>query len=106
MLQQLLGYRKARDLADTGEFLPAEELLQIGLVDEVLHLDQVLPRAIRKALELGAYPPEAFAAIKCNRVLEVEARVRAHGAEKEVEFLDCWHSPGTRARLKEAMEKF
>lgn len=106
MLQQLLGYRKARDITDTGEFLPAEQLLQIGLVDEVLLLDQVLPRAIRKAGELGAFPPEAFAAIKRNRVIEVEARVRARGAEKEAEFLDCWHSPGTRALLKAALEKF
>jgi enoyl-CoA hydratase/carnithine racemase len=106
MLQQLLGYRKARDLTDTGEFLPAEQLLQIGLVDDVLLQDQVLPRAIQMAGSLGAFPPEAFAAIKRNRVAEIEARVRAHGAEKEAEFLDCWHSPGTRARLKEAMEKF
>lgn len=106
MLQQLLGHRKARDLSDSGEFLPSNELLKIGLVDEVLPLNEVLPKAIQKAGSLGSFPLEAFAAIKRTRVAEVEAKVRELGAEKEAEFLDAWHSPSTRARLKEAMEKF
>jgi enoyl-CoA hydratase/carnithine racemase len=106
ILRQVAGTRNAREIMSTGEFYHSEELLQIGMVDQVLPLDQVLPKAIEKAGLLGALPHEAFGMIKRNRVETVEAQVLAHLAEKEQFFIECWYSDEARVRLKEAIKKF
>ena len=68
------------------------------MMDQVLPLEQVLPKSIEKAELLGALPHEAFRAIKRNRVETVEAQILANLPEKEQSFLECWHSDEARAR--------
>ncbi|MHC4942167.1 MAG: enoyl-CoA hydratase/isomerase family protein [Planctomycetota bacterium] len=106
VLQSLVGTRSARDVMDTGAFYLPEDALQMGMVDEVLPLEDVLERATAKADELGAQPGKAFAAIKRNRVESIEANVLVQREEKVSVFLDCWYSPEARERIEEAMEKF
>ena len=106
ILQRVAGVRNGRDMLDGGEFYPPEQLLQMGIVDRVLPLEQVLPESIEKAQSLGASPQSAFAMIKRNRVETVEARVLAHREEKERLFVECWYSDKARERLREAIEKF
>jgi enoyl-CoA hydratase/carnithine racemase len=106
ILRYLAGVRNARDITDTGEFYPPEQSLQMGLVDQVLPLDQVLPRSIEKAEAVGASSQEAFAMIKRNRVETIEAQILARQADKEQFFVECWYADETRRRLKEAMKKF
>ena len=96
----------ARDMMDAGEFYQPEELLQMGVVDQVLPLEQVLPKSIEKARLLGGLPQEAFAMIKRNRVGTVEAEILTHLEEKEQFFIECWYSDEARERLRKAMEKF
>ena len=103
--RQLLGVNKAREVLETGDFHAAEDLLRMGMVDRVLPLQSVLPKSVEKAKQLGSTPP-AFAVIKQNRVESIEARVREHGEAKARAFLDCWFSPDTRERLREAIKKF
>jgi enoyl-CoA hydratase/carnithine racemase len=106
ILRSLVGVRGARDIMESGEFYPPEELLEIGMVDQVLPLTEVLPRAIEKAKLLGSMPQEAYRMIKGNRTEIVEAEILARLEEKEDSFMDCWFSDEARKRLKEAMEKF
>jgi len=106
ILRQLAGTRNAREIMGAGEFYHPEELLQIGMVDQVLSLKRVLPKSIDKAKLLGALPHEAFRMIKRNCVEMVEAQVLAHLAEKEQFFIECWHSDEARERLREAIKKF
>jgi enoyl-CoA hydratase/carnithine racemase len=106
VLRQIVGARTARDAMESGEFYPSEQLLERGMVDQVLPLEQVLPASIEKAQSLGAFPQEAFAVIKRNRVETVEAQIRARLEEKERFFIECWYSDETRQLLREAMEKF
>jgi enoyl-CoA hydratase/carnithine racemase len=103
--RQLLGVNKAREVLETGDFHPAEDLLRMGMVDRVLPLQGVLPNSIERANQLGSMP-QAFALIKQNRVETVEAQVRERGEEKTRAFLECWFSPDTRERLREAINKF
>ncbi|MCP4601566.1 MAG: enoyl-CoA hydratase/isomerase family protein [Proteobacteria bacterium] len=106
ILRGLAGTRRARDVTDTGDFFGPEESLQIGMVDRVLPLEQVLPEAIEKAGELGSCPGEAFAMIKHNRIEIIEKQVRER-FERDVEFFTrCWYSEDVRQRLREAMETF
>lgn len=106
ILKHLVGHRIARDVMDTGEFYPGEKLLQMGLVDEVLPVDQVLFKSMEKARWLSSEVPGAFALIKRNRVASVEAEILTRLEEKEQCFVQQWYSPEARERLKEAMEEF
>lgn len=106
ILQDIVGTRNAREILGIGEFYHPEESLQMGMVDEVLPLKQVLPKSIEKAKLLGALPHEGFGMIKRNRVEMVQARILAHLAEKEQSFIEFWHSDEAQERLKEAVKKF
>jgi len=91
---------------DTGEFYLPDKLLQMGMVDLILPLDQLLLKSIERAKLLGALSQDAFAMIKRNRIEMVEAQVLAKLEHKEQLFLECWYSAETRKRLKEAIAKF
>ena len=78
----------------------------MGMVDQVLPLEEVLPASIEKAQSLGSFPQKAYAMIKRNRVEMVEAQIRARLEEKKRFFIECWYSNETRQLLREAMEKF
>jgi enoyl-CoA hydratase/carnithine racemase len=106
ILHQLVGYRNARDIVDTGEFFPPERLLTMGMVDEVLPVEEVLPRAIEKMQMLSAMPQGGFKKIKQNRTEKVEALIKRDLAEKENIFAECWYSQDARQRLREATKKF
>jgi len=106
ILHRLVGARHAREIMELGEFYPSAELLQMGVVDQVLPLEQVVSTSIEKAGTLGTLPQEAFAMIKRNRVEPVEAEILAQLEKKEQSFIERWYSDETRARLKEAMEKY
>jgi enoyl-CoA hydratase/carnithine racemase len=106
ILRHLVGVRLARDVMDSGEFYPPATSVQMGLVDQVLPLEQVVPAAVEKARSLGAWSQEAFALIKRSRVEGIEAQALAHQEEKERAFVERWYSVEARARLKEAMDRF
>jgi enoyl-CoA hydratase/carnithine racemase len=106
ILHQIVGSRYAKEIMESGDFYEPEKSLQMGMVDQVLPLEQVLPESISKAKTLGEMPKDAFHMIKRNRVEMVEERIRKHLDEKEEFFLDCWFSDDTRKRLEEAMKKF
>lgn len=106
ILRDLVGTRNARNIMYYAEFYPPEELLQLGVIDQVLPLEEVLPKSIEKAKSMDALPQEAFEIIKHNRIEKVEEQILKHLGEKEELFVDCWYSDEGRRRLKEAIEKF
>jgi enoyl-CoA hydratase/carnithine racemase len=55
--QELLGINRGRYFLLTGQTLSAQEALQLGVVNEVLAPDQLLPRALQLAQQLAALPP-------------------------------------------------
>ncbi len=106
VLRQIVGFRNSREIMDTGEFYLPDESLKMGMVDQILPLEQVLTKAIEKAKSMDALSCDAFAMIKRNRVEMNEAHVLAKQEEKEKIFLDCWYSDDTRKRLKAAIDRF
>jgi enoyl-CoA hydratase/carnithine racemase len=106
VLRHLVGWRTARDIVDAGEFFEPEELLRMGMVDQILPLERVLSGSIEKVRALGALPQAAFATIKRNRVEMVEAQILARLEEKEQLFVECWYSAEAREHLREAMKRF
>ena len=106
VLTALVGNRIARDIMEGGEFYSPERALELGLVDQVLPLEQVADKAIEKAEVLGSAPGWAYQMIKRSRVEGVAAEVDLRGEAKEQYFIDNWYSDETRERLRQAMEKF
>lgn len=106
ILRELVGFHYAREILDMGEFYRPEELFEMGMVDELLPLKEVLAKSIEKARTLGSLPQEPFITIKGNRTERVVAQITKHLKKKEEIFLKQWFSEEARQRLKEAMEKF
>jgi enoyl-CoA hydratase/carnithine racemase len=106
ILRELVGIRLARQIMETGDFYSSEQALQVGLVDQALPLELLLPNALQKASSLGDSPGEAFALIKQNRIESIEAQILARWHKKQAAFIDCWYSQEARELLKLAMDKF
>lgn len=106
ILRDLIGSRKARDILELGEFHPPEELLPLGMVDEILPPDELLPASIDKVKSLGEMPSEAYTLIKHNRVKAIEADMQTNFERKKDQFIECWYSPEARKLIEAAIEKF
>lgn len=105
VLTQLVGYNKAREITDFGEFYLPEQLLKFGMVDEVFPIDDLLKKAIEKAKKLG-FAPEAFSIIKKNRVEKIENKILKSLSAKEKAFIQLWYSPECRKLIQKAAKKF
>lgn len=106
ILHALVGARLAREVMELGEFYPAEDALEIGLVDYLVPLDQVLEKALEQARLLSAAPGEAFALIKANRVEDVMIGILDRLEVKQMRFIECWYADAARKPLEEAGRKF
>jgi enoyl-CoA hydratase/carnithine racemase len=106
MLRQVLGFRIAREITDTGDFYEADALLGMGMVDKIMPLEKLQTEAVAKAASLRGHAQIAFAMIKRSRTESTETQILLKLEEKEEAFLETWYAEETRERLKEAMKKF
>jgi enoyl-CoA hydratase/carnithine racemase len=106
ILRDLVGVRYSREIMDTGDFYTPDQTLQMGMVDEVLPLEEVRSSAREKVSMLSEMPSQAFAMIKANRVEGVVEAVKKQNTAKEQAFVDRWYAEDTRRLLQEAVAKF
>lgn len=106
LLHALVGVCKAREMMESGEFYPSNKALEIGIVDKVLPIEDVVKEAIGHADTLGSLPKVGYEMIKQNRVEVIEEQVMARQDQKEAYFIESWYSDEARKCLKEAMKKF
>ena len=106
LLHFLVGFRRAREMMESGEFYPAEKAFEMGVADKILPVGDVVKAAIEHAEMLGSLPKVGFEMIKQNRVEVVAETVMARQDQKETAFIDSWYSDEARERLQEAIKKF
>jgi enoyl-CoA hydratase len=104
-LVHLLGRGRALRLMVTGDLLSAEEALTIGLVDQVVPPDQVMPSALALARRIAENAPLAVRAYK--RLVQMTVRVPLEAAlEFETElFGPVWVSEDHEECVRGFFEK-
>jgi enoyl-CoA hydratase len=76
-----LAPHAARVLALGNELIDAPECLRLGVFDEVVEPEEVLPRALEVAGRLAALPADVYTRTKRDLRGQISARLRAAAAE-------------------------
>jgi enoyl-CoA hydratase len=92
-------------IALEGRLFSAEEAASLGLLHELVPPDRLEQRATERALELGALPPEAFAAVKRAIRAPVSQRARDLMTQDAESWAGTWSSEEGRTRRRQAIER-
>lgn len=102
-LEQVIGPRLARRIATRGTLLPMAEALAIGLIDELVDPDSLLPTALIRAQELLALPPVAM---NTTRLAAKTRLIEAYRTCSDVATAtDWWFSAETQAEMRKLVER-
>lgn len=92
-----LAAARASELLLGAALYPAQQGVQLGVVDELLPAETFAATVLRRAARLGAFPHEAYAHTKGALVAEAAARIRAETALEAAEAAAVWITPESRA---------
>lgn len=106
ILRGTVGPRIARHVVESGEFYTPDAALKLGLVDDVVPMQDLIRKATERIQALAAVPNDAFGEIKRSRTEVVEREIRSRLDETDGAFVECWYSQAARERLTEAMARF
>ena len=102
-LEEVIGLRQARRIATRGTLLPMAEALAIGLVDELVEADVLIPTALTRARELLALPPVAMNTTRlAGKARLIEAYVNCNDVAMAT---DWWFSAETQAEMRKLVER-
>jgi Delta3-Delta2-enoyl-CoA isomerase len=104
-LRRLVGAHQAERLAVGGLLISPDEAIRIGLVDEVLPLDQVVSRAIEWSRGLLALPVDAMAATR-RRARADLFELFAGSFDLELDQVNAaWWSPEAQTTLRVLVDR-
>ena len=92
-------------IAQEGRLFSPDEALAVGLLHELAPPDRLEQRAVGRALELGALPSSAFAAVKQGLRSTVAQRVRELQEQDAARWAQLWSSDEGRERRRQAIER-
>ncbi len=88
-----------------GRTLEAAAAKEMGIVDDVVPADQLMPRAREAARKLAALAPEAFRITK-RQLREPYLRDAAHVAISSTDEIDAlWGAPATHDRIRDYLAR-
>jgi 3,2-trans-enoyl-CoA isomerase len=104
-LKRLVGAQQAERLAVGGLLISPSEAVRIGLVDEVVALDQVVSRAIEWSRSLLALPVDAMAATR-RRARADLFELFAAPFDLELDLVNAtWWSPEAQTTLRVLVQR-
>jgi enoyl-CoA hydratase/carnithine racemase len=104
-LQRLVGPRRAEYLGVSGALLSPQEALAVGLVDELVPIEEVVPRAQSWCARMVALPPAAMELTRRQARADLRQLFQS-GMDAELESVIAnWWSPGTQATLRALVER-
>ena len=104
LMRRVVGPYRAERLLVAGEMVEAEQALRLGLVDELVELDEVATRARAWLEQLLTLPPQAMLQTRASaRADMIEAlQPRNIGMDR---FISAWYDASTQAALHALMAK-
>ncbi len=100
-LQRLLGANAAERHLVSGELIGPERALQLGLVDQLETVDQVVPAALAWCQQMAALPRQAM--LGNRRMARAELHRLFEQADDGSAFLDVWFDPATQQALQQVV---
>jgi enoyl-CoA hydratase len=90
---------RAALLALTAGTYDANQALRLGLVDDVVSPDDLLPEAIKRATVLAGYSPSVYAATKTQLHREARHRIDERRLDDDAAARKVWTADGTIERI-------
>ena len=104
-LQRLVGFRQAERLVVSGALLHSEEARRIGLVDDLVEVEAVIPHAVAWCQGLLALPPVCLAEVRRRTRIDLHRAFDTAG-DSEVEMvLGDWFGAETQGALRALVER-
>jgi enoyl-CoA hydratase/carnithine racemase len=102
LLPQILGYQRAAEKLFLGEYLSAKEAFDMGLVNKVLPVGELLPFAYAQAAKLAVLPPSSLRTTKSLMKSAQAASIQDRMIEENKHFSAMLLAP----EAKEAFNAF
>lgn len=99
LLRRVVGIYRAERLLVSGEMVAAERALEIGLVDELVAPEEVVPRAIGWLQQLLKLPSHPMLQTRAIARADLVAALHADNIRMD-RFIEGWYSPDTQAALQ------
>lgn len=92
-----LPHARVNELICGAALYPASQAPRLGVIDELLPPDALLPAVLRRAAHLGGFPREAYAHAKAALVAEAAARIAAETPDEALATMSVWITPESRS---------
>jgi enoyl-CoA hydratase/carnithine racemase len=99
ILRDAVSGPRLEEIALFGRNYKGEQAVQVGLVHELCDSDKLDALAIERLDEMTSRDPNAFAVTKRYLRAATVERIRSHDAMFQNDFVECWFSDGTQARI-------
>ena len=99
LMRRVVGIYRAERLLVAGEMVPAERALEIGLFDELVAPEEVVPRAIGWLQQLLKLPSHPMLQTRAIARADLVAALHADNIRMD-RFIEGWYSPDTQAALQ------
>jgi enoyl-CoA hydratase/carnithine racemase len=104
LLRRVVGRHRAERMLVAGELVDAERALALGLVDELVEIDNVANRARIWLEELLALPRQPMLQTRAMSRADIVAALQP-GQIQLSRFIDGWFAPDTQAGLRALVAK-
>lgn len=104
LMQRVVGRHRAERMLLIGEMVDAQRALAIGLVDELVALDDVVPRACVWLQSVLALPQAAMLGTRAIARADLVEALQPEHIQLE-RLLDDWHAPDTQTALRALLVK-
>ncbi len=105
LLRRVIGTYPAERLMVAGSLVDSQLAQRLGLVDELVEGEQLLPRALHWLGELLALPSMPMLATRKLARADLTEALAGFTDDKLEGFLDAWHSPDTQTALKNLLAR-
>lgn len=97
IVQLRLTHARVCELLLGAALYPASQAPRLGILDELVAPDAMLPTALQRAARMGAFPREAYAHAKAAIVAAAAGRIEAETADEALATMSVWITPESRA---------